>query len=371
MKRLLVIFVLFVLISLFSCKKEENVGLLTQNAKTRLENLAPEIEKRLNNVNSTKAVLNYQTFSAIVSKSDPFGSVKGMNNTSNLLNSIEVFSNYKSLINSGQSKSGNNQPFDFKSHVGTYTWNISKQTWDINKSNPADKIVINFPSDGSPVNNAILTVLNYEESKIILTDNTFQYQPSALKASLFVDNEEQLTINLTASYSSESIPVKLNLQLFLKPFDMVLDLTTSSKTITLNYQLSKDKENLFSANILLTFFDSSRKIPSGFNSTFQCLDIKFDAAGNILGLAGLYLMKTQKDAEDMLNSYFPMSLTMMPENKKIGDVKMVFDTNQQIQFMIEFPDKTTEKADTYFKPIMAEIQKYFNVVELPGLTILK
>ena len=168
---------------LISCEDEsEDKKLSAEEAKLVLSNLNATMQSDFNAIKEAEGIAAIDELSNM---QDPFSSGKSNQK------GVRFFSNLKESILpasvKNDVKSENEEPFDFLANVGTYSWNIQYQMWDVSHGEPADKIVINFTTDELQTeNNATLTIRDYVEQAFSDFGGIY-YEPTSMDIDLYIN----------------------------------------------------------------------------------------------------------------------------------------------------------------------------------------
>lgn len=236
-----------------SCKKDEDTA-ERFSTKTVEQNKAIVEQSGTDFVNSMKRFESLQTIDVLAS----FGSLTSSNSAKGYLFSenSKLNSVIKAVVASSGKKEFNNV-FDsmiaadelkgqsedgietfWTNNLGTYTWNSSLDVWEYAEG--GDKIVFKFPSsETSTVNNAVLTVSNYDGVTISNpADEDYTGElPVSLNADLKVGSTTLMSYVFSASYNTDGIPTAVASDLTLEGFKFEVDITNDTKVVSVNYKL--------------------------------------------------------------------------------------------------------------------------------------
>ncbi|MCI0751791.1 MAG: hypothetical protein L0Y35_08125 [Flammeovirgaceae bacterium] len=149
------------------------------------------------------------------------------------------------------------EPFDFDANWGVYEWNPSLEDFELTDPN-VTYIQIEYPTTGSSTNDAVLKLTDYEEVELTYEDfgGTYTtYEPTIMVASLTVDGTLIATIDLEASYNSDTAdPVFVDVTFFVNPYTLDVDYDDRSTTNTsFSETLSKNGSVIISWGVSATF----------------------------------------------------------------------------------------------------------------------
>jgi hypothetical protein len=266
---------------------------------------------------------------------------------------------YKSLLfpsfdRKSMNKSAGVNGFDLEGKVGTYTWSAEFQGWVIMQNNPADKIVIIYPTGGpaSPVNNAALTLHQ-------LSSQTFQdewdswEQPLTVKADLYVSDIRVIEIDMAVIYKSDGEPSDIDLYLMVSPYALSLSFGDTGSVLKIDAVMAVNDIIIMSADIDLDYVVET-DIYSGDDETIITFINGYVHYGSIK-VSGTINSAALDGIEDVsvndLNSYVNLRLDRFPGGQKIADIDFVEIEPGDIEPRLTFNDGTTALAKDYFKPV--------------------
>jgi hypothetical protein len=359
-KKLLGITVLVVIASLSACHNddEKNSGSFSKTeAQTKISAFNSSATTDLQDLSKAKGLSAITDLTQLTASSDPFG---GRASTDK--KKLKVFfqskgHTFRSIIDKKFALSGRSKgedPFNFADNTGVYTWNADTEEFE--RTGESNIIKIQFPTEGSPTNNAELQIKAYSEIAVHDDDtNEDSYEPTVIKASLLVDATEAASLDFTVSWDNKGFPLTANLSASVKPFTATVkfDVTASDKN-TLSATLVKDQKTLFSTDVTVTYAGGAKeegnlKTVSGF---VQLIDLKLE--GNV-DMAG---MDADVSQTVDLNKYVKLKVTT--DNKKVGDIVFVTETLDGVESSvayIQYADGSKEKLEDVIKPVTDELDK--------------
>jgi len=163
--RILTIFL--ILIASFSCNDNEELGILTpEAAKTLIAEEAQAIHNDIVGIVQTEGAEALTDLMDLTDLADPFNGRSSLNRseTNKLLK--EKFLQFKSIFipkGSVNLRTDEHDGFDFEANWGSYEWLPMEEDF-IKTSSEGEMIIIRFPTEGSPTNNAELRITGYNES---------------------------------------------------------------------------------------------------------------------------------------------------------------------------------------------------------------
>lgn len=237
-----------------SCKKDSDTDtelefspLTVEQQKQSIEQNGIDLMDKMNGLQDTKAV------KAILSLQDLSGSntpayVKALVKLQAGLakNDLQALPNFNKTIS--VTKVAQEQQ-----SWGTYTWNPLVDDYDYVKGT-ANTITVLFPAtSGASKNNAEfklqLTNSGVKIPSEVETDNVLTYMPSAIVATLKVDNAVVLQSNYTATYNSDATPSSVSEKLVVDAYNWTVDYTNNNKALVCTYSMSKSNEVLMKAEV--------------------------------------------------------------------------------------------------------------------------
>ncbi len=348
-------------IGFISCQKDKKDSgkVSIQESKDNLNNFSTDLQHDINKVYDKSGWQALNTFANLLTLDDP------TNGSLNLKKSAHVKPSLKQLL-SLKSTFRADDHLVFEDYVGTYTWNVTNQGWDITQNDPSDKIIFLFPLDGpqGTSNNSTLTIYDFLEVQITETDDygTYSYWvPSSVQADLTVDGTKYLDINLSAAWNASSgEPENFSVSSYVNPYTLSLTLSQSGSTATAEVILSEGDTRVCSVGGDLTFSSSALLDPLTLNGYVQYRNVKLAGDMNIGAIMALETDPTT----DFLNENLDLAFYNYPENSKFADV--VFNTtNYQMGVNIAFTDGTTMDGLVFINNLLTTLDGYIP----DGLTV--
>lgn len=240
--------------------------------------------------------------------------------------------------------------FDFKSNLGTYTWNNAQEEW-VETKNLNGAIEFNFPTDTTKmnVNDGKLIISNYAE---IIIDGTAA--PTSMIAEFTVAGSKFASINFAASYK-DKYPAMFNLKAYLKPWNFEGIGKDNGGSASASYSVFKDKESaILSANVTLTFTNGDKEKPLLGTGYYQYRDLK---------IGGKVMAKEIMDADSsdvselQTNTWIDLDVMRSSDNAKLADVYLQLD-NDEAPVLIKLNDGTAKLPEDYFKDVIDELKSF-------------
>ncbi|MFZ6013394.1 MAG: hypothetical protein ACOYXT_23835 [Bacteroidota bacterium] len=353
--RLLPLAIFFVVLTLTSCNKDENNGLSKTDATTEINEFNTSAAQDLQALTDADGLQALKEFFQLADTDDPFSRIGGHDRKS-----IKVFfrnkgKEFRSVFATQKAVAGRTQgdePFDYSAHKGLYAWNASLQKFEL--VGQSDIIRIQFPTEGSPTNNAELKLSAYSEVEIF--DEEFEesyYQPSVLKASLLVNQVQLASIDLNIQWHDSGIPITADIIVFVKPFTAILsfdDSNTSSSSLSVS--LVRDLETIAAVSVTAKYKNSTKTAPNltAIEGFVQLKNLKLAGSINISG------MDASLDGDP--NKY--VHLALYSDGKKVGDIIFINENvNGFPEFVayLRYSDGSKEKLENVFEPVMEELEE--------------
>ena len=272
MKKLLVMLLMLATVVFISCDKEEDESgpLTAKEAKEELADLGENMGDMITNMENSDGM---SVFMYMTSLPDPFSVPNKSAGDAELFNKIEKYLLPTTILNKLEALPN----FDFNNLVGTYTWNFISQNWDVTFGTPADKIIINFPSnETATTNDAVLTIYNYHET---LIDDGYggYYSPDLISADIKVDGVKYLGLEMNATWVNDGPPSALSVDAYIMPFNFIVDFDMGSLEANLDAKIKYNGTTVFSTGVGATWASSMDDEPETISGFIQLYDVKFTA----------------------------------------------------------------------------------------------
>lgn len=136
----------------------------------------------------------------------------------------------------------------FNEDAGIYTYNATQNTWDEEASD--DEITYHFPTEGSDVNNATLSLTNFTYVTVTNPDlaEVSDELPATLDVGLTVDGEILISFSFAASYDDDGIPTSISESWTLEKYNLTTSVSRSSSKIEIDQAFSYNQENILSSH---------------------------------------------------------------------------------------------------------------------------
>lgn len=368
MKKLIAMMLMMASVFFIACDDDEDSTLSPQEAKTELNTLNTDMSGYLDMMTTSDGMVAMEDLMAIIAINDPFSS--GKSTRTSMIPNIQK---YLLPIDHSKTKAAiEAEPFDFDGAVGTYEWNPVTQNWNITLGDPANKIVIKFPTEGSATNNATITIHNYDEVEINSYDEygypTLDYYPTDILADLYVNDVKIVEIDLAATWitSGEDAgePTAFNISVYLIPFEFTgtfnMSATTAGIDFTIKYNNEGSMITIFGAGVDATFQASGD--PATIGGYIQLLTVKVEADVDLVGIMTKMNSNEYTTLEEMNEAINEeIDAAVYVDGVKAADVIFEFTTIEgpysielaeemalYIDIKFKYSDGSTELAAPYF-----------------------
>ena len=349
-----------------SCSKKEDVPttpIVTTTAaqdKLNIESTVNIIGDDAVSIVKTEGVKAVSSLARVMSKSPVFGKKASLSSeiASKLrttLYSVGTMFNFKPK-QYGKTNSGN---FNLAENAGTYTWNASDSSWITLKGQPADKVIIKFPSDTlSTINDATISINDYKE-QLITNKGDSSYYPSRLSADMKVNSIKVASIEYTGTFNNDGMPVTLDLAVYNKPFNLQISVTNIQATVTAELSLTNENESVRILGLMgsVEFTDNSKneiKIVKG-EVSYKELSLKGNV--NFQAIKALPHDSVNGRTPEQINANFAVAIYYA--GAKTGDFKFVKGDNDEPKLIVVFKDGSSKDAQEYLKEITTKIKDNF------------
>jgi hypothetical protein len=252
-----------------------------------------------------------------------------------------------------------NNRFDFNSNTGTYTWNQLSEKWS-KSSLPNDKIIIEFPSTESKVNNDAKFTFDLYTDIALYYDGETIWAPSSLHADLYIGNNRVFEINGSYIYdvgSPTPIPININTTLEFNPITIIAkgervnskefkaDVTIDDNTgcvTTLSAELKfkhGDYENIY--------IDEGDLI--SVNTTMTHGDMKIE------GYLDGNLYKYNDVSNHQINAM--VDVDVFYSGNKIGELILIEKSNYDEEVHMIYSDGSSDNSNVYYDPFGVNVEQ--------------
>lgn len=377
MKKILAMMLMMASVLFFACNDDEDETLSPDEAKAELEQVSTDMSTYMNEMESSDGMA---ALNALMIKPNPFAVVKSTDySDSDVFKNIQKYllpANYLELKSNEKAIAENR--FDFNAWVGTYTWNATDENWDIQSNTPSDKIIIEYPTEGSQTNNATLTIHTYEDVEITETDDygTYtSYEPTTIIADIYVNDVRVVDISMNANWitSGETAgePTSMDVSVYLTPFEFTVDFSNSGNNASVGASIIFDNSQLFSTG-LSAFFEEPEldDTPLTINGYLQFFNVRFNVSINAKTIEEIfedmeeepYPYNTPEELVAALNKEFDANVSV--DGVKAADIELAINENTQaIDIVFVYSDGSTESALPYFESFATDLESFFTGLE--------
>lgn len=370
MKKLVAMILMLTSVFFFACNEDdEKEPLSPETAKTALNDLGTQMSADMDEMLNSEGM---KTMQHLNSMNVPFNGKKSNVNFSMLPN-IEKY--LIPFINTNNKKSSYEvAEFDFSEWTGTYTWDNELGLWNPSDV-PADRIILIFPSDSvnMGVNDATLTIYNYQEEMFVDDEMYEYYQPTNISADLKVNNVLIVEITFTASWTAEGEPETLNTSVYLNPFTFSGGLIVGTTSGKVDFSIQLDNTKLLSTGIEVIYTDATKEILKRASGYIQYREVKVSANINISNIvtifdqieSGTSPYDTPEELISAINNEINANITK--NGALVAKIKLVLVTDQTseipVDIVLEFSDGSTEPAQPYFEEFAANIESFLGYLD--------
>ena len=342
----------FLLLIGFGCSKDD-LPSVEQNKQT-LVDLASVVDADLSEITESEGMKAINSLMDIFELDDPLGGIF----KSDAVNRME----FKDWIRTGFSsgKAALDGGSDFDELTGTYTWEASVGRWSVQAGDPPDKIIINFPSEGSTSNNAVLTISDYEEEMFLDDWESWVdtiYQPTKIMADLVVDGTKYIDLSFSATWADYEMPSSITASLMIKPLSSNITFSDNGSLKLIAASLSINESVVVSVDLQAPY--TKEMTEWGEEEVLTSLS-GFIHYGTIK-LAGEINIQALEDSDseptvEEINQYIKLALYNYGDGSKIADIKVV-EGMEEIEIHLVFTDGSTEPAEKYLQPVLDKIEE--------------
>gem|GEM_PF-831209 len=374
MKKLIAMMLMMASVLFFACDKDDdNNKLSPDEAKEEITQLTTDMSTYITQMEEAEGMVAFEKLLGLTEIDDPFTSGKSSSDISRF-NKIKKYLTPDSYVESTEKSALEDDRFDFELWVGTYEWDAAHQMWVPDFGTPADKIIIKFPTEGSNTNNAKLTIHNYVDTEIIEEDGIYTYyyyQPTEVKADLYVNEIKLVDINLMAEWDTYGDPKSIDASVYMIPFEFTVDFGMTTTAADVNVAIYYEDAKIFSAGAGATFQNSLEdELPININGYLQVLKVKFEIDVNVKAIEEMFMgdATTMTDPEDFIAAINEeIDAVVLVDGVKAADIELAMSTtaNSDMPFDIVFvySDGSTESAIPYFEALGNDLGDFFYGLE--------
>ncbi len=227
--------------------------------------------------------------------------------------------------------------------TGIFEWNVTEQDFVFVEA--SEVLVLKFPVAASETNNGIFT----------LSEFSFDVngQPTAIDATISIDEEIVVSLELSANWSEDGLPEFINAVVFLKPFYFNINFDNTGAGTTFYASIIANEALIFALDIAATYSTPDKVFPKKINGFVQYRALKIEGAIDVQGA----LQSQSGDPNDFVD------LKVFVDNEKIGVI--IFEQeawedggDSGIDYIpyIKYNDGTKEPLLDLFESVFGEIQ---------------
>ncbi len=363
-KKLFAISMIFASVFFVACNDDENNMLSPDDSKVILENLDADMQSDLDQMQNAQG---FKAFVELQDMDDPFSIAKSTKG-SFVFNTIKKYLTLSS--DKGLKSVKEEGHFDFTGNLGTYTWSIASQAWDI--THGGTNIVINFPTDSTLTeNNATLTINNFEDQEFVDEYDTW-YQPTAIDANLYINDTKYVELVLDATWQNNGDPQGLDLSVYLLPFEFTIEFTDGATSTSITEALFLNNNQIMSIGGTIIFTDNTKEELSSVNGYVQYRTIKVKANVDVSALIELveemesdnHPYTTNEEIIDAVNKTFYAGV-YNESGKKMATIELGI-INNETDIVLTFEDGSQELAEPYFENFIDGIKEFIDEM---GITL--
>jgi hypothetical protein len=330
---------LVVVFGLYSCtKKEDEPSLSADEAKTAITEIAGNFETDIIDMMESEGMSSMTSLFDYTFASSEFGDLSFRKEE----HKLRIVEFARIFAVSPAARVGTETPSDFP--TGIYSWNTEEQ--DFVFVEEASVLILQFPTEGSETNNAVFTL-----SQLAFDINEL---PTAIEASITVDSELIVSVDLSANWSVDGLPELVNLTLFIKPFTLSLTIDdTGAKTSKLAASLTNGGTLLAAIDLKVTYNNTAKEFPNTISGYVQYRTLKVDGS---LDLAGA-LMSNSGNPNEFIN------LIVYVDEVKVGKIIFVEEAYDDGEYSgydyvpyIKYNDGSMEPLADLFGNALADME---------------
>ena len=317
-KKTLSLFSLCAVLVLSSCNDDDSPagsGLISkEEAKAVIGNFNGDAVEDLQGLAEVDGMEAIKDLFDLTSTDDPFGRMQQDKQQ------VKAFfqkhgRKFRSIFSSPAARTaGGSEPFDFEANAGVYSWNPELgEAGEFELTDESEDIIIEFPIEGSTVNNASLKLTDYAEVEVFNEEfEEFEYLPTILEAELFVGAAKTAALSLEAEWDEAGFPLDAAIYFEVAPYSLIISIDVSAATSsTLAVSLRHNNEVLLATSVKVNYTDASKSEESlkNLEGYVQFRNLKIQGTVNVEAATG----------EDV-NWNDIIKLGLYSDTKKLADI---------------------------------------------------
>ncbi len=345
----LVITIIAVSMLVIACKKDEIQEFTAEEAKVEIRSANQQIQNDMDEMMATEAATSLNSLMNLLNAPDDWkSSLKSPQSPLKQLNvaGISRFlrNNFPADLTTKNSQEGGLLVYDFDSAYFILV-------------EPREDLVFLYPADDNAYanrqNNAELTIADLQIIEIEYTDEygTY-YEPVPVNAvvTLKVDNQTVMTLNYTATFNNEGLPLTMTIDMNMAPYRFTLNFSGSGATYTSVMSFTKGNEKLMGYDLTITY-SANMELINKATGTIDLVPLR------LKGDVKPELLENCPENDIIcMNNNINLQLIHTGENKIIGD----------IEFRIYYDDEWDEE---YPEPVIVYSdgtwEYFFNIFDAP------
>ncbi|MEO9482334.1 MAG: hypothetical protein ABJG47_02770 [Ekhidna sp.] len=342
-----------ILIVLSSCQdenEEQSVELTPDEARELVENTGTQLSGDVVSLVESGGVKELMHIANLLSENDVvIGGRKSQKNWTK--ERLEIIVKY--FVDGPSARAGSDAPTTLEEIKGLYTWNFELQDFDFEES---EFFIVVFPTEGSQVNDAEFRITTLEYVTITEMDGGVLISeltaPSEINAFLKVDDVTLVELDYTVNWVSSGFPEKANVTLFIHPFGFSINFDdTFPTTASLLASISIDNENIIGIDLDVTYENESKENPNAIEGNVQYRGLKIE--GNV------DLTKIGEDGDP--NDFVNLTL-ISEENAVGDIVFVLTEDEDGFKEYLPYvqhSDGTQQNLEDILAPVLEEIESLF------------
>jgi len=366
--RILTIFL--ILIASFSCNDNEELGILTpEAAKTLIAEEAQAIHNDIVEIVQTEGAEALTDLVDLTDLAELFNGRSSLSRSETYKLLRERSLQFKSIFipkGSVNLRTDEHDGFDFEVNWGIYEWVPMEEDF-IKTSSEGEMIIIRFPTNGSPTNDAELRITGYNETFIIFEEffkgNTFVeegYYPTLITADLSIDGVLMVDLTFKAGYNDFADPVSGDISLLINPYRFTLSFNdTNSLSASLSASFSKNDDIIASVSADVIFSNQEKEDVSILEGFIKYLDLRISGRIDEAGLEEIY-----DSGEGDPNEFIDLQLTI--GSQVAGNIILVevvddgFPDEPYWVHYVEYSDGSSERLEDILEDAIIELENFFD-----------
>ncbi len=200
---------------------------------------------------------------------------------------------------------------------GIFEYNFATEQFD---QTPANHIEFIYPADQQALNNqnnnARLVIDNLQFTTAII-DGYPEEVPSSADITMFIDNQEEMTMTFSLNVGPDGMPSGANLVMSMPPYSMNMSYAGSGNNYSLDMTMAEGNNTLVDIDLSIRI-DPEWDEVEHVSGKVLLSPLEFSGSINILDMEDCYWAQ---DAVGCMNSAISVELMHKSQGKKIGDIE--------------------------------------------------